>query len=193
MKELGFYYMLLIFSLNTHVFFWKMKKVLQLLFKKILDQSNGKPNKIWVDKGDEFYNGSVKSWLQDNNTEMYSVHNEGKSVAGERFIWTLKNKICKYITLILQNLYIDKLDVIINKCNNRYHEAVKMKPVDLKSSKYTNFIKENNEEGSKCKIDDHVRISKYKNIFSKVYVTNWSDEVCVIKIVKKHYVVEISY
>ena len=59
-----------------------------------------------------------------------------------------------------------------------------MKSVDVKSRIYTNFNKENNEEGFKFKIDDHVRISKYKNIFSKVYVPNWSEEVFVIKKVK---------
>ena len=60
-------------------------------FQKILDGSKGKPNKIWVDKGSEFYNWSMKSWLQDNNKEMYSTHNEGKCVIAERFIRTLKN------------------------------------------------------------------------------------------------------
>ena len=63
-----------------------------MLFQKILDESGRKPNKIWVDKGSEFYNRSRKSWLQDNDTEMYSTHNEGKSVVAARFIRTLKNK-----------------------------------------------------------------------------------------------------
>ena len=62
-------------------------------FKQILKESNRKPNKIWVDKGSEFYNVSFKKWLQDNNIEMYSTHNEGKSVVVERFIRTLKTKI----------------------------------------------------------------------------------------------------
>ena len=62
-------------------------------FQKDLDDSIRKSNKIWVDKGSEFYNRSMKSWLQDNNIVMYSTHNEGKSVAAERFIRTLKNKI----------------------------------------------------------------------------------------------------
>ena len=63
-------------------------------FQKILDKSKGcKPNKIWVDKGSEFYNNSFKIWLKDNDIEMYSIHNEGKSVFAERFIKTLKNKI----------------------------------------------------------------------------------------------------
>ena len=62
-------------------------------FLKILNEDKGrKPNKIWVDKGSEFYNNSFKKWLQDNNTEMYSTNNEGKSVVAERFIRTLKTK-----------------------------------------------------------------------------------------------------
>ena len=61
-------------------------------FQKILDESNRKSNKIWVDKGSEFYNRSMKSWLQDNDIEMYLTHNKRKSVVGERFMGTLKNK-----------------------------------------------------------------------------------------------------
>ena len=64
-------------------------------FKKIVDNSKRKPNKIWVDKGSKFYNRSMKSWLEKNYIEMYSRHNEGKSVVAERFITTLKIKIYK--------------------------------------------------------------------------------------------------
>ena len=60
-------------------------------FQKILKESNRKPNKIWVDKGSEFYNRSMKSWFEKNDIKMYSTHNEGKSVLAERFIRTLKN------------------------------------------------------------------------------------------------------
>ena len=67
-------------------------------FQKILDESGHKPYKIWVDKGSEFYNRPMKSWLKDNGIEIYSTNNEGKSVVTERFIITLKNKIYKYIT-----------------------------------------------------------------------------------------------
>ena len=62
-------------------------------FQKILDKSGRKPNKIGVDKGSKFYNNSFKKWLKDNDIEMYSIHNEGKSVLAERFIRTLKTKI----------------------------------------------------------------------------------------------------
>ena len=63
---------------------------------------------------------------------MYSIHNEGKSVVAERFIRTLKNKIYKYMTAISKNVYIDKLDDIVNEYNNTYHRTIKMKPVDVK-------------------------------------------------------------
>ena len=85
-------------------------------FKKILKESNRRPNKIWVNKGSEFYNNSFKKWLKDNDIEMYSIHNEGKSVVAERFIGTLKTKIDhKYMTSISKNVYIDKLDDIVNE------------------------------------------------------------------------------
>ena len=60
-------------------------------FQKVLDESNRKPNKIWVDKGSELYNKSVKLWLEKNDLEMYSTHNEGKSVVAERFLRLKKN------------------------------------------------------------------------------------------------------
>ena len=62
------------------------------VFKTFLNKSNHKANKISVDKGREFYNISVKSWLQDNNIEMYSAHSERKTIVAERFIRTLKKK-----------------------------------------------------------------------------------------------------
>ena len=93
-----------------------------------------KPNKTWFDKGSEFYNNSFKNWLKDNDIEMYSIHNEGKSVVAERYIRTLKNKIYKYMTTISKNVCIDKLDIIVNEYNNTYHRTIKMKPVDVKDN-----------------------------------------------------------
>ena len=83
-------------------------------FQSILKKSNKKPNKIWVDKGSEFYNRSMKSWLEKNDIEMYSTHDEGKFVVAERFIRTIKNKIYKHMTPISKNVYIDKLDDMVN-------------------------------------------------------------------------------
>ena len=68
--------------------------------------------------------------------EMYSTHNEGKSVVAERFIRTFKNRIGKYMTLTSKNVLIDKLDDIVNKYNHTYHSTINMKPVDLKWNTY---------------------------------------------------------
>ena len=115
---------------------------------------------------------------------MYSTHNEGKSVVAERFIRTLKSKIYKYVTSISKNVYIDKLDDIVDEYNNTYHITIKMKPSDVKDDTYINADKEINNKDPKFKVSDHVRISKYKNIFAKRYMPNWSEEVLVIKKVK---------
>ena len=95
---------------------------------------------------------------------MYSTHNKGKSVVAERFIRTLKNKI--YMTSISKNVYIDKLDDIVNEYNNTYHRTIKMKPIDIKGNTYINTDKEVNGKDPKFKVGDHVRISKYKNLFA---------------------------
>ena len=110
-------------------------------FQKILKESNRKPNKIWVDKGSKFYSNYLKKWLKDNSIEMYSVHNEGKSVVAERFIRTLKNKIDKYMTSVSKNVYIDKLDDIVYEYNNRYHRTIKMKPINVEDNTYIDFEK----------------------------------------------------
>ena len=92
-------------------------------FQKILDDSNRKPNKVWVDRGSEFYNNPFKKWLKVD-IEMDSIHNEGKSVVAERFIRTLEAKIYKYMTPVLKNVYIDKLDDIVGEYNNTYHRTI---------------------------------------------------------------------
>ena len=175
-----------IFSKYAWVVPLKDKKGVSIVdaFQKILDDSNRKPNKIWVDKGSEFYNDSFKKWLKDNDIEMYSIHNEGKSVVAERFIRTLKTKIYKYMTSVSKNVYIDKLDDIVGEYNNTYNRTIKIKPIDVKDNKYIDFKKEVNDKDPRFKAGDHARISKYKNIFAKEYSPNWSQEDFVIKKVK---------
>ena len=126
----------------------------------------------------------MKSWLENNSIEIYSAHNKGKSVVAERFIRTLKNKIYKYMTSVSKYVYIDSLDDIVNKYNNTYHSTIKMKPFDVESNTYIDSSKEINEKYPKFKIDDNVRISKYKKKFAKGCVSNWSEEVFVIEKVK---------
>ena len=87
----------------------------------------------------------MKSWLEDNDIEMYSIHNGGKSVAAERLFRILKNKIYKYMTSISKIVYINKSVDIVNENNNTYHSKIKMNSADVKSSTYIDFdIKNNN-------------------------------------------------
>ena len=124
-----------IFSKYAWVIPLKDKKGISIVnaFQIILKESNRKPNKIWVDKGSEFYNNSFKKWLKDNNIEMYSIHNEGKSVVAERFTRTLQfTKICKYMISVSKNVYIDKLYGIVNEYD---------KPGDVKDNTYIDSSK----------------------------------------------------
>ena len=85
----------------------------------------------------------------------------------KRFIRTFKSKIYKCMTSISKNVYIAKLDDIVSEYNNTYHRTIKMKPIDVKDNTYINIDKEFNDKDPKFKVGDHVRISKYKNIFVK--------------------------
>ena len=114
---------------------------------------------------------------------MYITNNEGKSVIAERFIRTLKNKMYKYMTSISKNVYIDELDNIVKEYNNTCHTSIKMKPADVKD-KYICFKKEVNDKNQKFRVGDHVEISKYRNIFAKRYMPNWSEIIFIIKKIK---------
>ena len=118
-------------------------------FQKVLNESNHKPKKIWVNKDSEFYNKSTKPWLQDNEREMYSTHNEGKTAVAEELIRTLKKKTYEYMASVSKNVYINNLADIVDKYSNTYHSTIKMKPADVKSSTYFDFGIKNNEEDPK--------------------------------------------
>ena len=112
---------------------------------------------------------------------MYSTHNEGSPAVCERFIRTLKNKVYKYATSTSKYVYIDKLDDIVKECNYTYHRTVKMKPIDLKNNTYINIGKEVNDKDAKFNVGDHIRISKYKNIFVIKEIKNTVPWTYVIK------------
>ena len=107
---------------------------------------------------------------------MYSINDEEKYVVAERFIRTLKTKICKCMTLKSKNVYTDKLDDMVNE-HNTYHITIKMKQVDVKDNAYIDFSKKVNDKDPKFKVGDHVRVSKHKSIFAKGYTPNWCEEV----------------
>ena len=97
--------------------------------------------------------------------EMYSTYNKGKSVVPERFIKTLKKKIFEHMTAVSKNVYFDVIDDIVNKYNNTVHRIIKIKPIDVKSDSCAEQNEDSNEKDPKFKVNDHVRISKYKQTF----------------------------
>ena len=107
-----------------------------------------------------------------------------KSAVVERFIRTLENKIFKHMTAISKSIYFDMLVDIVNKYNNTVHRTTKMKPIDVTSDSYAEYSEDSNKKDPKFKVGDHVRISKYKNIFAKGYTKNWSEEVFVVSKIK---------
>ena len=84
------------------------------------------------------------------------------------------------MTAISKNVYFDVLDNIVNKYNNTVQRTIKMKPVDVIDDSYAEYNEDSNKEDPKFKVGDHVRISKYKNVFAKGYTPNWSEKVFVV-------------
>ena len=154
-------------------------------FEKIVNESGRRPNKIWVDQGSDFYNNVFKNWLKDEEIEMYSTYNEGKSVVAERFIRTLKNKLYKHMTAIGKNVYWNVLDDVVEKYNDTKNKSIGMKPKDVKTDKKAVYVEESNEKSARFNVGDRVRISKFKNIFAKGYTPNWSKEIFVVNKIKK--------
>ena len=184
-KNKGIKYLLCaldLFSKYAFVIPIKDKKGISIVnaFNKIIKQSNRKPNKIWVDQGGEFYNNVFEKWLSDNDIIMYSMYNESKSVVAERFIRTLKNKLCKRMRATGKNVYYDVLDDAVHKYNSTKHSTIEMKPIDVGDNNKRVYIDEHNEKDSRFKVGDRVRISKFKNIFAKGYTPNWSKEIFIV-------------
>ena len=123
---------------------------------------------------------------------MYLTYNEGKSVAAERFIRTLKNKIFKHMRAISKNVYFDVLDdivnknnnTVVNKNNNTVHRTIKMKSTDVTDDSYAEYNEDISKKDPKFKVGDYVRILKCNNIFTKRYTPNWSEEVFVVSKIK---------
>ena len=146
-----------------------------------------KPEKMWVDKGKEFYNKDVKELI-----ELYSTENEEKSSVFERWIRTMKENMWKYFTTNSMSVYINVLPGLVREYNNTRHSSIKMTPV--KASKIENEIRvwrnlypkhlEIRDIKPKFSIGDKVRISKKKKTFEKGYTTRWTEEIFTIVEVK---------
>ena len=147
-----------------------------------------KPEKMWVDKGKEFYNKDVKELI-----ELYSTENEEKSSVVERWIRAMKEKMWKYFTDNNTNVYIDILPDIVKDYNNTRHSSIKMTPVEASEKKNELTVWRNLypnrldilDINPKFSVGDKVRISKKKELFEKGYTTRWTEEIFTITKIKR--------
>ena len=152
---------------------------------EIVNESNCKQNKLWTDQGKEFYNKFMQEWLGNNDILTDSTHNEGKSVISERFIKTLKTKIYKKMRGNDSKSYLPYFNKLVDEYNNIYHHSINKKSINTDYSTLTQNI-DTNSKAPKFTVNDTVRITKYKNIFSKSYTKNWSREIFLINSILKN-------
>ena len=152
-------------------------KALKNIFKE------RKPEKLWTDKGREFYNKDVKGLV-----ELYSTENEEKSSIVERWIRTMKEKMWKYFTDNNTYTYMNVLPDLVKNYNNTVHSSIKMTPINASKKKneltvwrnlYPNMLKIN-DITPKFSVGDVVRIIKKKKVFEKGYTTRWTEEIFTI-------------
>ena len=161
-----------------HLKIKKGKTVLNA-FIKIVNESNCQPNKLWVDQGRKFYNKLMQEWLDINDILTYSTHNGSKSAIAERIIKTLKSEIYKKMTANNSKSYFPYLNKLVDQYNNTDHHSIRKKAINANYSASTENI-ESNFKAPKFKLNDRVRTTKYKNIFSKGYTEKWSREIFII-------------
>ena len=160
-----------------------------LAFKEILSGGDRSPIKIQSDEGKEFLNKAFKEYLKKKNISLYIVNSELKASVVERFNRTLKEKMWRNFTFKGKYVYHDVLDKIISAYNKSFHRTIKMRPIDVTKDEKNEktiydsvFANNTNDWASKfkLKINDKVRISKYKTTFSKGYTPNWSEEIFLV-------------
>ena len=156
-------------------------------FEKIFKERT--PDKIQFDEGKEFYNRHVKELFEKENIEWFSTKSDKKASIVERFNRTLKGRMYKYFTEKQTRTWIDMIDELVNSYNNTYHSSIHMTPIEASKEENEGTVWYNlygayltSEYGtSKYNVSDTVRISKYKNIFAKGYLPNYTQELFKIK------------
>ena len=167
------------------------------------------PNKLWTDRGTEFYNANVKKVLKAHNVQLYSTFNEPKSMVAERFIRTLRGKIESNYILTQNTVWYDILPELIHEYNTSYHRSISMTPEEATKPEnyqkvYDSLYNRRNRKSLKqlqkertpaFHVGDKVRISVNKRLFEKGSTINWSEEIFEISnilITKKPVVYKIK-
>lgn len=167
----------------------KNKKAISVVnaFKHIFESTYRRPFRVQADKGREFVNTSLRNFFKQNGICFNTTNNEGKCAIAERCIKTLKARIFKYMYHKNSYRYIDVLQAICSSYNNCFHRTIQMAPSAVNDSNilevYNNLKRGKiiSHSRAKCKVNDYVRIAKYKGTFDKGYMPNWSSEIFRIK------------
>lgn len=149
-------------------------------------------HRLHVDNGKEFYNSAMQNMLRKQNINMYSTFTTKKASIVERFNRTLKNNMWKQFSFRGSFKWIDILDTLVAIYNNTQHRTIKMKPNEVNRNNEQFLLDTVYRQRSplrvkklKFKVDDFVRISKYKHIFDKGYTPNWTTEIFKVRAVQK--------
>ena len=147
-------------------------------FKSLIEKTKRKPDKIWSDRGKEFYNKTFLNFLKEQNIHIYSTNSDLKAVFVERFHRTLLDLIKKPMYIEGKACWLNHLDAAMEKYNNRVHGTTKMTPFEMvtNTNKIINIKFNKNEKIPKFQMGDYVRVPDKRNIYSKVYTTNWNRE-----------------
>ena len=154
--------------------------------KDIVSKNVRQPEKIWVDRGSEFYNKDFLAWASEHNIIVYSTYGDSKSVVAERFIRTLRDLMTRKFTAQQSYAWVKMLPHLVKFYNNKFHKTIRMTPTQASDPKnsiqvflrlQSNHGTERKKKKPKFSVGDQVRISRLKGTFEKGSDTNWSHEV----------------
>ena len=157
--------------------------------KSLIEKAKTKPDKIWSDRGKEFYNKTFLDFLKQNEIQIYSTYSDLKAVFVERFNRTILDLIKKPMYIEGKACWLNHLDTAMEKYNNHVHGTTKMTPFEMSTNQK---LIPNNTEGAlrnkfkntdgalrkqpKFQVGDYVRVPDKRNFYSKGYTTNWNRE-----------------
>ena len=161
--------------------------------KSLIEKTKRKPDKIWSDRGKEFYNKLFWDFLKQNEIQICSTNSDLKAVFVERFNRTLLDLIKKPMYIEGKACWLNHLDTAMEKYNNRVHDTTKMTPFEMvtNTNKIINIKINKNEKIPKFQVGDYVRVPDKRNLYSKGYTTNWNRE--LFKIHKNNNTNPVTY
>ena len=170
----------------------------------ILEKSGRKPKRLQTDKGKEFLNRKVKSFLQKHNIQLFTSESEKKASIVERFNRTMKGRMYKYFTARNTYRYVNVLQTLVDGYNQSFHRSIKMRPANVRKKHQVQIRqhlyggrknqRKSNVKSKKLKytIGDLVRISKNRLTFGRGYHPNWSEEIFIV-LERKNFVQPLYY